>query len=168
MVDGVDFADERLTAIGLFAEAFAGLSAKLTEQLAEHGLSGVDFEVLIRLARSPEQSLRMSDLSAQTSLTTSGATRVVDRLVAGGLVCRRACDSDRRSTYAVLTTEGEHRVADALPGHLEIIDKWLVAPLSDDQLDGLMSTLRLLRDGVNPCATVGTSDVSAGQPAGPR
>ena len=64
------------------------------------------FEVLLRLARTPGGRLRMSDLAAQTTLTASGLTRVVDRLEDAGLVKREACPTDRRSTYAVLTAEG--------------------------------------------------------------
>ena len=56
---------------------------------AESGLSMQWFEVLIRLARSPGQRLRMTDLAAQTILTPSGLTRAVDRLVDAGLVARR-------------------------------------------------------------------------------
>ena len=83
--------DERLTAIGLFAEAYEGLAARFAAQLAEHHLAPIEFEVLMRLARSPDGQLRMTDLSAQTTLTTSGVTRVIDRLNRDGLVCRRAC-----------------------------------------------------------------------------
>src|SRR4051794_20121004 len=102
--------DERLTVMGLLAETWAGLTAKTAAQLAEHGLGDVEFEVLLRLARSPEGSLRMSDLSAQTSLTSSGITRVVDRLVHMGSVHRRACTADRRTTYAVITDAGRERL----------------------------------------------------------
>ena len=42
--------------------------------------------MLIRLARSPGSQLRMTDLAAQTSLSTSGVTRVVDRMERDGLV----------------------------------------------------------------------------------
>ena len=92
--------DPRITAIGLFAEAFTGLSARFAAQLAGHKLSPVEFEVLMRLARSPGHELRMTDLAAQTSLSTSGVTRVVDRMERDGLLRRRACPTDRRSSYA--------------------------------------------------------------------
>ena len=75
--------DPRLTAMGLFAEAHRGLSTRFAVQLEEHGLSQVEFEVLMRLARSPGHELRMTDLAAQTSLSTSGVTRVVDRMERG-------------------------------------------------------------------------------------
>ena len=67
--------DPRITAVGLFAEAYTGLAARLAAQVTEHGLALIEFEVLMRLARSPQRQLRMSDLAAQTQLTTSGITR---------------------------------------------------------------------------------------------
>ena len=78
------FDDERITAIGLLAEAYTGLTARFAAQFAEHDLSQVEFEVLIRLARSTDHQLRMTDLAAQTSLSTSGVTRVVDRMERDG------------------------------------------------------------------------------------
>src|SRR5436305_812407 len=155
-------ADERLTAIGLFAEAFLGLSARFGAQLAEHQLAPVEFEVLLRLARSPQGQLRMTDLSSQTSLTTSGVTRVVDRMDRDGLVCREACPSDRRSSYAVITPAGRQRLDEVLPGHLALIQKWFIGVLSPEQLDRMLESLRTIRDAVNPCATAGSSEVPPG------
>jgi MarR family 2-MHQ and catechol resistance regulon transcriptional repressor len=74
-------ADERLTVMGLLAETWASVSARSAAHLADFGLAGAEFEVCLRLARSPEGLLRMTDLAAQTTLTSSGITRVVDRLV---------------------------------------------------------------------------------------
>lgn len=148
--------------MGLLAETWAGLAGRSALQLAEHGLSPVEFEVMIRLARSPQRSLRMSDLSAQTSLTTSGVTRVVDRLQDRGLVTRRACETDRRTTYAVISDCGRDRLAAALPGHLELIETWLVAPLrgpvdaTGAGLEPFVASLRRLRDQLVPCATAGS------------
>jgi MarR family 2-MHQ and catechol resistance regulon transcriptional repressor len=147
--------DERLTVMGLLAETWAGLAARTTEQLAQHGLGVVEFEVLLRLARSPGGSLRMSDLAAQTSLTSSGITRVVDRLLATGSVARRACTSDRRTTFAEITGTGRQRLAAALPGHLELLERWLVGPLPTACRDQFVETLRVLRDGLRPCAEAG-------------
>jgi DNA-binding MarR family transcriptional regulator len=157
-IAGEDLADDRrITAMGLFGEAYSGLTARFSAQFAAHGLAPIEFEVLIRLARSPGHQLRMSDLSAQTSLTTSGVTRVVDRLERGGLVARIACPSDRRSMYAVLTAEGQCRLDAILPGHLEMIDQTLISLLSPEQLDGFLAALRIIRDAVRPGATAGTA-----------
>jgi DNA-binding MarR family transcriptional regulator len=151
------FDDERITAFGLLAEAYAGLSARFAAQFAEHDLSTVEFEVLIRLARSTDHQLRMTDLAAQTSLSTSGVTRVVDRMERDGLVRRRACPTDRRSSYTVVTTAGLARLSETLPGHLELIEKWFTGQLSPTRLRATLDGLRAVRDAVAPGATSGAA-----------
>jgi DNA-binding MarR family transcriptional regulator len=160
--------DERITAIGLLNEMFAGLTMQFAAQLGEHGLALVEFEVLLRLARSPERQLRMTDLSTQTSLTTSGVTRVVDRLERDGLVCRTACPTDRRSSYAVLTDSGRERLTAVLPGHLAMIDRWFTGLLTPDQLATMLVGMRVIRDAVRPGATAGVPplDTIEGCPTG--
>ncbi|WP_169949666.1 MarR family winged helix-turn-helix transcriptional regulator [Microbispora sp. H11081] len=152
------FDDPRLTAMGLFAEVFTGLSSRTSQTLTAAGLSEVDFETLIRLARSPERRLRMSDLAAQTSLSTSGITRVVDRLERDGLVERHACTSDRRASYAVLSDAGAERLRTLLPRHVEDIETWFTGLLSEDQLAGFLAALRVIRDVVRPGATAGAQE----------
>lgn len=149
--------DARLTAMGLFVEAYVGLSARFAAQLEEHDLSQVEFEVLMRLSRSPGHQLRMTDLAAQTSLSTSGVTRVVDRMERAELLRRRACPSDRRSSYAVITPAGLTRFHETLPGHLELIDRWFTGQFSPETLARVLDALRTVRDAVHPGATAGTS-----------
>jgi DNA-binding MarR family transcriptional regulator len=144
--------DERITAFGLFAEAYTGLVARLSAQLAEHGLSLVEFEVLIRLARSPERRLRMTELAGQVALTTSGITRVVDRLERDALVRRQACPNDRRGSWAVLSEGGFDRVAAALPGHLELLERHFIGRFPPAELALLVSRFRDIRDELNPQA----------------
>ncbi|GAA5188956.1 hypothetical protein GCM10023322_40760 [Rugosimonospora acidiphila] len=153
--------DERITAIGLLSEVLSGLTAQFSAQIAEHGLALIEFEVLIRLARSSDCRLRMTDLSAQTSLTTSGVTRVVDRLERDGFVCRTACPTDRRSSYAVLTEAGRERLGAILPGHLETIDRLFTGLLPAEQLGPMMAGLRTIRDAVRPGATAGATSTAA-------
>ncbi|GAA4677755.1 MarR family winged helix-turn-helix transcriptional regulator [Phytohabitans rumicis] len=149
--------DQRLTAVGLFFEAHTGLNARFAAQFCEHHLSPVEFEVLMRLARSPGNQLRMTDLAAQTSLSTSGVTRVVDRMERDGLITRRACPTDRRSSYAVITQAGLTRLDEILPGHLELIEQWFTGQLRPEQLTVVLDALRTIRDAVNPGATAGTT-----------
>jgi DNA-binding MarR family transcriptional regulator len=158
--------DDRITAIGLFAEAYTGLMARFTEQLAKSDLGQVEFEVVLRLARSPRGELRMTDLSTQTSLTTSGVTRVVDRLERDGLVCRRACPSDRRSSYAVITAAGRDRLAAVLPGHVALIDEWFTGRLTPAQLTSALAALRTIRDAVRPGAAAGSVGGAVGSRVG--
>jgi DNA-binding MarR family transcriptional regulator len=153
-----------LTTIGLLMEAHAGLARTFERQLeAESGLSAQWFEVLIRLARTPSHRLRMSDLAAQTTLSASGLTRAVDRLEAAGLVARQACPTDRRSTYAVLTEEGEARILTATPRHgaqvVEVFDQ----VFTPDELETFTELTRRLRDAANPCAAAASEPDGLGE-----
>lgn len=142
-----------LTTIGLLMEAHAGLVDTFEKRLAERGaVTGQSFEILLRLVRSEDHRLRMSDLAAQTTLTASGLTRAVDRLERDGLVVREACPEDRRVSYAALTTEGEARIDCALPIHLEHLRDVLEGALSPDELAQMGTLMRKLRDALNPAA----------------
>ena len=156
-----DLEDPRLTAAGLLTEAYTGLTNRFAAQFEQHRLSAVEFEVLLRLARSPRNRLRMTDLAGQTSLSTSGATRVVDRMDREGLVRREACTTDRRSSYAVITDAGLRRLDEVLPGHLELVQQWFIGQLSPAQLEQMLESLRRIRDAVNPCATAGSAETEA-------
>jgi MarR family transcriptional regulator, 2-MHQ and catechol-resistance regulon repressor len=149
--------DPRITAMGLFVEAFTGVTARLNVQLAEHGLGNVDFEVLVRLSRSPGGELRMTDLAAQTGLSTSGVTRVVDRLERDGLATRRACPTDRRGSFTVVTPAGVAKMHEVLPDHLALIEEWFTGRLSPEALEALLCSFRTIRDAVRPGATSGAA-----------
>jgi DNA-binding MarR family transcriptional regulator len=153
--------DSRLTAVGLFMEAHLGLSAKLAPRFAEYGLSETEYEVLLRLARTPGERLRMSDLSAQTSLSTSGITRVVDRLERDGLTSRESCETDRRGTWARITDTGMKRVLSVLGPHLDDVEEWFTGRLTAEQLAALTDALRIIRDAVHPGAVAGAGVASA-------
>ncbi|MGW4351698.1 MarR family winged helix-turn-helix transcriptional regulator [Nocardia sp. NPDC004582] len=147
------FDDPRLTAVGLLYEARNGLVARLEETWKSNGLSGLDLNALMRLSRSPGRRLRMTDLATQTDLSTSGVTRLVDRLERNGFVRREPDPADRRSSYAVLTAAGATRVARVLPAYLDGIDRWFTSLLTPAQLDDLTASLRVIRDATNAGAT---------------
>ena len=137
--------DDRLTLAGLFFETHAGLTVELGRHLeADSGLTNQWFEVLLRLARSPDGRLRMSDLAKQVIMTPSGLTRAVDRMEAAGLVHRDHCSNDRRVLYAVLTPKGRRRIEGALPRHIEHLDECFSAHLDAADRAALESALRKL------------------------
>ncbi len=142
-----------LTTVGLLVEAHAGIAAALGQRLeADHGLSGQRFEVLLRLVRTPGNRLRMTDLALQTTLSASGLTRVVDRLVADGLVERTSCPSDRRGSFAALTDAGAARILAALPDHVAQVTEQLERAFSPEEAAAFTALLRRLRNAVNPQA----------------
>jgi MarR family 2-MHQ and catechol resistance regulon transcriptional repressor len=99
--------DPLITTFGRLAEAYNRMEQWLGSALeSETGLPHVWFEVLIRLGRSEGEQLMMSSLADQIALTTSGVTRLVDRMQAAGYVERRPCPTDRRVSYAGITAAG--------------------------------------------------------------
>jgi MarR family 2-MHQ and catechol resistance regulon transcriptional repressor len=140
--------DPRITAFGLLLEAFSAVERAVAVDLARTShLPTPEWEVLIRLSRSPGQRLRLTELANQVRLSTSGLSRLVDRVEEAGLVRREACPSDRRGAFAVLTEQGEAALAAALPAHLESLERNVVTPLGADDLATLEDLLRRLRDG---------------------
>jgi DNA-binding MarR family transcriptional regulator len=110
-------------------------------------LTQVTFEVLIRLLRSPEHQLRLTDLGRQLAITTGGVTRLIDRLEAQGLVERVRAIDDRRAVYARLTDEGRDTVIRVLPDHIADLRKTFDA--LGPERHRLEHALRLLRDIVS-------------------
>jgi DNA-binding MarR family transcriptional regulator len=148
-----DLTDDRLTLVGLLMESTTALRSQLDRRLAhDAGMPLQWFELLLRLARSPGNHLRMSDLAAQTSLTPSGLTRAIDRLEGAGLVERTPCPSDRRGSYAALTREGLVRITAAVGPHLVHVEDHLTGNLSQAEQAQLTALLRKVRDHVNPAA----------------
>jgi len=146
-IDASQLSDRRITLAGLLFEATAVLGRATTPTLERHGLSTQWFEALLRLARTPDHALRMSELAnSMTSITPSGLTRLVDRLEAEGLVERRQCPSDRRGSFAVLTPEGLARVEAVIPAHLDDLQAHYVGLLSAREAEQFERTLRKIRD----------------------
>ncbi len=142
-----DCDDGRITAFGMLLEAHGALVAVVGRELeAATDLTIGWFEVLIRLARSPGQRLRMSELASQAALSTSGLTRLVDRMEEARLIRREACPSDRRGAFAVLTDTGSAALEAALPAHLDSLERHVVAPLGAERLSELAAMLETLRD----------------------
>jgi DNA-binding MarR family transcriptional regulator len=142
-------ADERLTTMGLLFESAAGLRRLFHRQVEQSGGHGnQSFDILIRLARSQGNELRMSELAAQASLTPSGLTRAVDRLQEQGLVTRRSCPDDRRGSFAQLTPAGLAEMSQAIPEHLAQVDRVLDEVFTLEEEAQLGVLLRRLRDYV--------------------
>ena len=131
--------DPRLRAWRSFLLAHAQVVRELERELQdEQQLALTDYDVLVQLAAAAgEHRLRMSELADRLLLSRSGATRLVDRMVAGGLVERASCESDRRGQWASLTDEGLRRLRAASPTHLRGVKRHFLDRLSAQDLADL-------------------------------
>src|SRR5687767_15607379 len=130
--------DHRLATWAAFLRAHARVVRELERELqAEQRMALTDYDVLVQLAAAPERRLRMSDLADRLLLSRSGVTRLVDRLVADGLVERVMCESDRRGQWAALTGAGRDRLRRAAPTPLRGVASPFLDRLSADDLASL-------------------------------
>lgn len=109
--------------------------------LAAEDMTARDYEVLLYLSREPERRLAMSMLAERTMLTRSGITRLVDGLVAAGLVERTSCPSDARVSYAHLTDAGYEKLRAAGGTHVAGIRRLFLERFSEAELEQLAELL---------------------------
>ncbi len=141
--------DPRIEAFGMLIEAHNELQNAVTRRLEQGvGVPVAWLGVLIRLARSPDQRLRMTELAHDMTMSTSGLTRLIDRIESVGHVRREACPGDRRGLLAVLTASGQELVVDAAPDHVADLDRFLASALTRRELDQLTGLLEKVRDHV--------------------
>ena len=110
----------------------------------EHGLSMGTYDVLLRLARAPARTLRMTDLAARVMLSPSGLTRVVDQFVEAGLVERDRFEGDARVMLVRLTDRGRRVLRQAARTHLRGIREHFTGRLSPAQLRNVASALEAI------------------------
>jgi DNA-binding MarR family transcriptional regulator len=123
---GIESPVDVVTAWRDMVACHAAICAALEHELGErHGLGVSDFEVLDRLAESPERQCRAQELAEAVHLSQSALSRLVDRLVKNALVERCACDMDRRGIYVVLTPDGLSRHAAAAVTHRSVLARLL-------------------------------------------
>ena len=141
--------DPRLDAWRSFVQAHARLTRRLDEELqAGHGLSLAEYDALLQLANAPGRRLRMSALADRVLLSRSGITRLVDRLVASGMVERTTCTTDARGAEAALTPAGLDRLREASTTHLDGVRRLFLDVVTAEEREILGRALDRVLDNV--------------------
>jgi DNA-binding MarR family transcriptional regulator len=86
---------------------------------AATGLPLTWYDVLLELNAAAERRLSMGELGQRAVVSRTRVSRVVDQMVAAGLVTREANPDDRRSAYAAITPAGRDRLRAAAPVYLD-------------------------------------------------
>ncbi len=131
-----------------FVRAHALLWKELDAQLERaHGLQLSSFEVLAQLSESDGRRMRMSELADAVSLSRSGLSRLIDRLVKEGLIERTPCQDDARGSFAVLTKQGLGRLQQVSPAYVEAVREDFLTHFSQADLMRLAEYWGRLLDG---------------------
>lgn len=113
----------------------------LTKDAEAHGLGPGEHAALIIVATF--DGLSQEDLQRRVGLSQPGATRLVDRLAARGLV-RRTPGPDRRTWALRLTTAGEREAREAVTRRHELLASLTARLTVDEQRQAAVLTGRLL------------------------
>ena len=109
--------------------------------IARSGLPLAEYDVLFQLSVADGQRLRMNELADRVLLSRAGITRLVDRLIADGLVGRIKCASDARGYFAVLMPDGVARLVEATPGHRAAVRRFFLDSFTPAELETLAELL---------------------------
>jgi DNA-binding MarR family transcriptional regulator len=131
------------------------LRRSLTRLVEPHGITLQQYNVLRILRGAGEAGLPTLDIAGRMIEHSPGATRLVDRLVAKGLVRRERCPRDRRQVLCWITPSGLDLLA-TLDQPIQQGDDAFFAPLAAAEMEGFLHALEALRDAqVEPTSDVG-------------
>lgn len=149
------FEDGRWTDYGLFREAARAVEAALISETPAELVDDEVASVLLQLARTPGERLRMVDIARSMALPPSRVTRLIDRCAAHGYVERIPCSEDRRSMWAALTVAGRRAITKAAPRMLASLDQFYFDHLTGEESHHLADVSRRLRDSIHSTALPG-------------
>ena len=125
---------------------------QLSREFPTGDISFNEYDVLFNLTRQEGRRLRIRDLSRHLLLTQPSVSRMVDRLVARGLVTKDADPADGRGTFVCLTDAGYALFRRVAVAHAESINRHVGSALSQDELH----QLALLTDRLRASVEAGT------------
>lgn len=147
--------------------------AVLGRQLAkDSGLSMPDYEVLVALTEAERGIVHVRDLLLSTDWEASRLSHHLTRMQSRGLVGRRPCPSDGRSSEVFITDIGRAAIDRAAPAHVSAVRARFIDLLTPQQLAVLAEVGRVVaadleRQGcpdiaADPCLTSGPSPAHPG------
>ncbi|MCU1689849.1 MAG: transcriptional regulator, MarR family protein [Jatrophihabitantaceae bacterium] len=114
-------------------------------------LSMREYDVLFTLSLAPAGRLRLRELNERILLAQPSLSRLIDRLVQGGLVRREVPEGDRRGTLVCLTPDGalvQRRIGRR---HAARIAAYVGGALSEQDLadlERIATSLRIAQPGI--------------------
>lgn len=148
---------------GLLFKAAGRLEQRIDSALrARCGIHHTMFELLIRLCREPGEEVSQAVLAGELVLTSSGTTRLIDRMEEAALVRRRPSPTDRRVTVVEATDQGRAVFLEAAAVHAEVVQECFVAPVDSADYTALVRALTAIDTAVG-----GRAERRPGGPGGP-
>ena len=133
------------------AKTLVRLPAALDAQLRrDAGISHFEYQVLALLSEAPGRTQRMSELAMGAGSSLPRLSQVVARLEQRGWVRRTPDPADGRYTLATLTGQGQAKVTQAAPGHVQEVRRLVFDPLTKTQSRQLGEIGRRITRAIDP------------------
>jgi len=133
------------------AKTLVRLPAALDAQLRrDAGISHFEYQVLALLSQAPDRTLRMSELATQAGGSLPRLSQVIARLEQRGWIRRTPDPADGRYTLATLTGQGQEKVTQAAPGHVQEVRRLVFDPLTKTQSRQLREIGRRITRATDP------------------
>ena len=132
------------------AHALVRLPAALDAQLRrDAGISHFEYQVLALLSEAPGRTLRISTLATLAEGSLPRLSQVIARLEQRGWVRRTPDPADGRYTLAILTDQGQAKVTEAAPGHVQEVRRLVLDPLTKTQTRQLREISRRIMRAID-------------------
>jgi len=131
------------------------LTGRLNRELAHTTrLSEADFEILVALTESPDESVRALALRCGLEWEKSRLSHQLRRMEARGLVTREDCVEDNRGSVVRVTEAGRKLAAEARYHYEQAVRRYVTDVLTADQMEALSTiaetVLTQLEESHNP------------------
>jgi DNA-binding MarR family transcriptional regulator len=121
------------------------LDAAIQRDLACHGFSHDEYEILVNLSENPCHAVRMSELAERVVNSRSRLTHTVGRLESRGYVQREASPDDRRGVLCRMTDEGYAALEVAARSHVDGVRRNLLDQMTREEFLALGAALEGVR-----------------------
>jgi DNA-binding MarR family transcriptional regulator len=138
------------------ARTAAVLEHAIEAALRPHGVTGTQYNVLRILRGAGAEGLCRREVTERMIRPVPDATRLLDRMEAGGLIERERSGADRRFVSTRLTPRGRE-IVDRLDVPIRELHERHFGGIGADALAGLVGVLEQVRAGVDPDRVVANS-----------
>ncbi len=120
----------------------------MEDDFKEFGLTQQQYNILRILRGSKDTGLPTMEIANRMINKAPNVTRIVDRLIDKGFVCREACPTDRRQVVVCISKEGLETLGN-LDEPVNERNKEILKGLNENELSELIKNLENVRISIN-------------------
>lgn len=120
------------------------LLAEMAADFDGSDLSQGEYDVLLTVVRAPEMTSRLRDITARSLISQPSVSRLIDRMVSRGLICKAIDPDDGRGALITATDAGAKAFRQLATVHGRTIAEKM-SSLDDAELAALLRLTQKLR-----------------------